>query len=186
MGNAVAMPPISMADYLQAEESGPIRHEYAAGHLFAMAGGSKRHARISLNVAKALDTAASDEGCATYVADMRVRVSEVVYYPDVMVVCENDAPTHYTEVPCLIAEVLSESTERIDRGEKLYNYRQIGTLLNYLLIAQDRVQVDLYRRKESAWLLETYVNLDDEIALDCPGCSLLLKHIYQQVEFEKP
>ncbi len=106
----------------------------------------------------------------------------MLYYPDVVVGCESaDDHKFYLTQPRLIAEVLSESTERIDRGEKLYNYRQITTLKNYLLIAQDRIHIDLYRRRGESWLHESYVRAKDVIDLDCPALAVRVSEIYDRV-----
>ena len=115
---------------------------------------------------------------------MRVKIDQVIYYPDVMVACAAaDRDPYMKSAPCLIVEVLSAGTERIDRGEKLYNYRQIAELEAYVLISQNEVRVDLYRRSGAQWLFESYAALSDQIDLECPKTSLNLAEIYERIEF---
>jgi Uma2 family endonuclease len=178
---------LSIAEYLAMEECSRVKHEYAAGNVFAMAGASERHNRISLNIGALLHQATRHTDCATFISDMRLKVEEVVYYPDVMVCCEPDDRDPYMKSqPCLIVEVLSGSTERIDRGEKLYNYQRIATLQAYVLVAQDAVRVDVFRRTSNAWVFETYAALGDRIKLDCPQSTLELAEIYERIGFPNP
>ena len=149
---------ISEEDYLVGEKIASVKHEYVAGEVFAMAGASKMHATIAGNIFSALRAHLRGKPCRTYVADMKVRVktSSAYYYPDVAVTCSPrdlavDAPAYYIEAPCLIAEVLSDSTERIDRREKLLAYQQLESLNDYLLIDQDKREVEHYGRTADSW-----------------------------------
>ncbi|MFN3715830.1 MAG: Uma2 family endonuclease [Thiobacillus sp.] len=124
----------SESDYLEGESVSAIRHEYVAGEVFAMAGGSKAHNTISGNVFALLRAALRGSDCQTFIADMRVRIAtqSSYYYPDVTVTCAPgdlaaDAPNDYIASPCLIVGVLSPTTEAIDRREKMLAYRQIGS-----------------------------------------------------------
>lgn len=172
--NAVPMLQVSIEDYLSAERSSPVRHEYVSGTVFAMAGASKRHNVISLNVASALRLSRE---CMTRMADVLVRIDQAFYYPDVMVVCEPNSDAFVETSPCLIVEVLSDSTEAIDRREKLNNYRKISHLKAYVLISQHARLVEVYRRSGIGWLLETYQG-DQVIQLDCPKTGLSLDTTY--------
>lgn len=177
-------PQMSIQEYLAFEEKSTVKHEFAAGQIFAMAGASERHNRIAMNVAGHLHQATRRSECTTFVSDMRVKIDQVIYYPDVMVACEaTDTDPYLKTAPCLIVEVLSPGTERIDRGEKLYNYRQIAELQAYVLISQNVVRVDVYRRSGAQWLFESYALLSDSIALDCPETALNLADIYERIEF---
>ena len=149
---------ISEEDYLAGEKIAGIKHEYVAGEVFAMVGASKRHATIAGNIFSALRVHLRGKPCRAYVADMKVRVrtSSAYYYPDVAVTCSPrdlavDVPAYYIEAPCLIAEVLSDSTERIDRREKLLAYQQLESLNDYLLIDQDKREVEHYGRTADGW-----------------------------------
>ncbi len=177
-------PQMSIQEYLAFEEKSAIKHEYAAGQVFAMAGASERHNRIAMNLGSNLHQATRRSECTTFISDMRVKIDQVIYYPDIMVACEvSDRDPYLKTAPCLIVEVLSPSTERIDRGEKLYNYRQIAELKAYVLISQEEVRVDVYRRAGAQWLFESYSNLSDTLHLDCPKTELTLAEIYERIEF---
>ncbi|TVQ88203.1 MAG: Uma2 family endonuclease [Chromatiaceae bacterium] len=168
--------PISVADYLAGEQHSPIRHEYLAGAVRAMAGADEAHNRISLNLAFHLRAATRGQPCAVFISDMKVRIEaeERFYYPDVLLTCEPADPGALFKVsPCLIAEVLSTSTEAIDRGEKLLAYRGLAALRYYLLLAQDRPRVEVYRRTEDGgWRYE--VHEQGSLALDCGALALRL------------
>ena len=175
---------MSMPEYLAFEDKSAIKHEYAAGQIFAMAGASERHNRIAMNFASHLHQATRRSACTTFISDMRVKIDQVIYYPDIMVACEaSDRDPYLKTAPCLIVEVLSASTERIDRGEKLYNYQQIAELKAYVLISQEQVRVDVYRHADAQWLFESYSNLSDTLHLDGPKTELTLAEIYERIEF---
>ena len=148
---------LSEQDYLEGGRASPIRHEYVAGEVFARAVSNKAHNLISGNVAMLLRNAWRGSGCQTFIADMRVRIAaqSSFYYPDVVVTCApgddlaSGAPKDHIESPSLIVEVLSPSTEAIDRREKMLAYRHIENLREYVLIDQDRRWVEVYRRAGS-------------------------------------
>jgi len=175
---------MSIEAYLAFEEKSVVKHEFAAGQIFAMAGASERHNRISGNVFAHLHVACKASQCTPFISDMRVKIDQVIYYPDVLVACEaSDRDPYLKTAPCLIVEVLSLSTERIDRGEKLYKYRQIAELKAYVLISQNEVRVDVYRHSGVQWLFESYCALSDMLQLECPNTSLSLAEIYERIEF---
>jgi Uma2 family endonuclease len=184
MGRAQTELKMDLADYLIFQAQTQVKYEYAAGSVFAMAGATEKHNRISGNVFALLHAATRGSSCIPFVSDMRVRMDEVVYYPDVMVCCDSqDSDPLLKQNPCLIVEVLSDSTERIDRGEKLYNYQKIAALKAYVLIAQDRMQVEIYRRTPGkAWSFEIVTEADAVIELECPKTSLRMADIYERVD----
>ena len=146
--------PWSVAEYLAAEEHSAERHEFVGGELRALSGGSRTHSEIAGNIFAALHRSSRDAGCRIHRADMRLRVSHgkrpedgVFYYPDVFVVC-GPAPgnTLYEEDAGFVVEVLSPSTEQLDRTEKRARYLRLPSLLDYLLVHQDRRQVTWIRR----------------------------------------
>lgn len=167
-------PVISVDDYLQGEPASPVRHEYVAGQLYAMAGAGEAHNRISLNLAFHLRAATRGTPCAVFISDMKVRVSalDAFYYPDVLLACDPaDRDPQFKTAPCLIAEVLSPSTEVIDRREKLLAYRALPALRWYLLVSQDRPLVEVYRRAaDGGWRHE--VSTDGALDLECGGLAL--------------
>lgn len=135
-------------DYLAAEAVSEVKHEYLAGVVYAMSGASRQHNRIAINLVAALREALRGGPCEAYLSDVRVHLSspatgEVFYYPDVVVACDpEDNDSHQIERPCVIIEVLSESTERIDRREKRLCYQHIASLRQYVLVAQDQLCVE--------------------------------------------
>ena len=171
--------------YLKAEKYSDIRHEYVDGQVYAMAGASKRHVVITGNVFAQLRAAAKGLPCTVYQSDMKVRTAahKTYYYPDVVVGCEDDeASDYYLEKPCLIVEVLSDSTEKRDRREKLLAYINIPTLKAYLLVAQDQYEVEMfYREPTGNWWVETFSGLESTPTLPCPETSLSLAEIYEEV-----
>lgn len=185
MARQVREAQLSIAAYLDGERASEIKHEYAAGHIFAMAGASERHNRIAGNVHAHLHQATRTSDCIAFISDMRVRIDQIVYYPDLMVCCDPaDDDPYLKHSPCLVIEVLSDSTERIDRGEKLYNYRQISSLQTYVLIAQDQRRVEIYRRSNGPdWQFESYSLADDRIDLPCPPTQITLAEIYERIDF---
>ena len=175
---------MSIQEYLAFEEKSAVKHEFAAGQAFAMAGASERHNRISGNLFAHLHAVCKASQCTPYISDMRVKIDQVIYYPDVMVACDAaDRDPYLKTAPCLVVEVLSPATERIDRGEKLYNYRQIVELNAYVLISQNEIRVDVYRHSGVQWLFESYALLSDAVHLDCPKTVLSLAEIYERIEF---
>ncbi len=177
-------PYTSEADYLAAELLSQEKSEYAGGQVFAMAGTSIRHNRIALNVAIALNTKASAD-CRVSIADVKFKAKQLYYYPDVMVACGSNTDSHCETQPCLIVEVLSDSTEAIDRGEKMHNYQLVPALETYVLVSQSERRVDVYTRAGAFWRFESLVG-DAEIALSCPEMRLSLAIIYERIVFAAP
>jgi Uma2 family endonuclease len=172
---------LSLEQYLELEERATIKHEFVDGQLYAMAGASKKHIRIMLNIARYLE---SKESCEVYTSDLKVIIAEppkVTYYPDVVVVCEAEPETHSTSKPCFVVEVLSESTKRIDLTEKKTNYQRIKSLKAYMIVHQDQQFVELHRRFENdTWQSEQYTV--GNIEIPCPSTMLTIKQIYQGIE----
>ncbi|AHE96980.1 Uma2 family endonuclease [Thioalkalivibrio paradoxus] len=177
---------VSVEDYLASERDGEVRHEYVAGQVYAMTGASRRHGLIVGALVAALRRGARQRNCQLFTNDMKVYVhhagDDAFYYPDLVLTCEaDDREDYYLKHPCLIVEVLSEGTERIDRREKLLAYTAgLPSLREYLLVAQDRRQVDVYRRTESDWVHETYT--DGSFQLDSLEQDLRLESIYEDVD----
>lgn len=179
----------TVEEYLELEQTSDIRHEYFAGEVFAMAGGSKEHNIISGNVYSRLRSQLRGSSCNVFMSDMKVRINlanenqTIFYYPDVIVSCDTeDQDRYFLNYPCLIIEVLSPSTETIDRREKLLNYRSLASLKEYVLISQDEVKVEVYRQDEKRnWTIQTLINRDDKLHLDSVGLILEMTDIYEDV-----
>lgn len=147
---------IAVDDYLALDDAtADARVEYAAGHVFALAGASRRHVAITRNLMALLQAALEGRGCDAYASDLRLRVGgDLYFYPDVMVTCGERAGSDRDETtPTLLAEVLSKGTEHRDLGIKLAAYRSLPSLLAYLIVAQDtrRVEVHWREREDAPW-----------------------------------
>jgi Uma2 family endonuclease len=174
---------LSIDDYLAGEDGSDVRHEYIDGELYAMTGASDRHGLIVGNIQAALRPLVRGTGCQVFASDMKVRLrisqQEIFYYPDLVLSCDpSDRETYYRSRPCLLVEVLSESTERVDRREKLFAYQTIPSLQEYLLVAQAQREVTVYRRT-NGWAGETMTGGD--VRLDCLGWDLPLDVMYEDV-----
>jgi Uma2 family endonuclease len=175
------IPPPTVEDYLRFEEGSTIKHEYVGGQLHALAGASKRHNRIAMNISARLWTAAGDGPCHVYGSDMRLRIGDdAVYYPDVQVVCDPaDSEQMYTTSPCVVVEVLSPSTQSIDLREKLLAYRRIDSLQAYIIVYRDEMRVMRhYRDKDRAWW-DAEVWGEGRVPFPCPDVELTLADIYR-------
>ncbi len=181
---------ISEAEYLVRERAAEYRSEYRDGRMVALAGATRTHGLIATNVALALGTQTGGRGCTVIVADMRVKVAStgLYAYPDVVALCGDpafeDAREDTLLNPAVIVEVLSRSTEANDRGEKFAHYRQIDSLRQYVLIAQDRMRVERYARDEAdpeRWTLTALDTPDAVLDLRAIGCAVPLREIYDQV-----
>jgi len=176
--------PLTVAEYLDLEDASPVRHEYVDGEIHAMSGVTRRHSRIELNVAARLWAAVRGGPCRVHTSSMKLRVGDVVYYPDVMVACGAEAADErLEEAPCLVVEVLSPSTWRTDRREKAIVYKTIAALGAYLVVDQERRLVERHWRDEAgAWRRET-LEEQGTIPLPCPASlALTLDEIYEGVE----
>jgi Uma2 family endonuclease len=143
---------ISVEDYLAGEREADTRHEYVDGAVYAMVGGTARHNLIAINIVSALRAHLKDSPCRVFMSDVKVHATGAFYYPDVAVTCRPiDGNAVYLDEPVLIAEVLSESTEGRDRLEKWAAYRSLVSLHEYVLVAQDRPAVEIYRRARGGW-----------------------------------
>ena len=175
---------LSVADYLAFEECSEVKHEYINGEIYAMAGASARHNRITLNLASRLIGHLRGSPCEVFVADVKLHLKElgveIFYYPDLMVCCDpNDRDPYYRTRPCLIVEVLSPSTERIDRREKLFAYQTIPSLREYLLIDPDKRCIEIYRFGNP---VRHEIHTEGSFRLDCLDAELTVDEIYLDVE----
>jgi Uma2 family endonuclease len=176
---------LTAEEYLEFEQTAELRHEFVAGTLYAMSGPSESHHRIAGNLFAAFHAHLRGGPCNAYISDFKLRLKagqeDVFYYPDIMVACGREGMTeYYLEHPKLIIEVLSPSTEQIDRREKAQNYRQIATLQEYVLIAQKHPHVEIHRRADG-WGLTALNSLDDAAEFRSIGLSLPLRQMYEDV-----
>lgn len=158
MNAALKVEHLSVEDYLAGEELSDIRHDYISGTVYAMGGRSEEHGIITGNLCAALHGHLRGKRCRAFVADMKVRLllrgEDVFYYPDILVTCDpRDTHRYYKQFPSVLIEVMSASTERIDRREKRWSYLQLESLEEYVLVAQDKMEVTIYRRAND-WAAE--------------------------------
>jgi len=138
---------VSVEEYLEGERHSQVKHEYVHGRVYAMVGASKTHNRIALNVGYALDRHVRGGPCSVYVSDVKVRIGDIFYYPDILVTCSPaDTDPFFSTEPLLILEVLSSTTEAIDRLDKRLVYQSLSSLREYVLLSQAKREVQVYRR----------------------------------------
>jgi Uma2 family endonuclease len=188
---------LTAAEYLAIESTSEIRHEFLDGEMFAMSGGSLWHNLIKDNFARAVANRLSGGTCRVVTSDQRLKVDAtgLYTYPDVLVFCGppvmEDGVHHTLTNASLVADVLSNSTEKYDRGIKFSHYRRLDTLQEYLLIAQDRFSVEVFQRQDAgsssagsdAWLLSAAAEREAEVRLSSLGITVPLAEIYAGVEF---
>jgi Uma2 family endonuclease len=181
----------ALQTYLQMEAESDIKHEYANSNIIAMAGASRAHNLINSAVHVALVNQLGERPCEVYQGDMRVHIAtaKAYRYPDVAVVCgepqflENVTPDTLIN-PTLLVEVLSSSTLMTDKIHKLFEYRQLPSLREYVLIAQDSLHVEIYVRqadKPDAWIYSDVQGRDAHLYLPSVNCTLFLHEIYRKV-----
>lgn len=178
---------ITPETYLISEEISPIKHEYINGEIYAMAGASDTHVTIAGNLFTLLRNHVRGNGCRVYMSDMKVRLetANIFYYPDVMVTCDSRDKefSNYKQYPCLIVEVLSESTEAFDRGDKFAKYQEILSLEEYVIISQKCQRVECFRRNsDGLWLLQAY-NQGSAIYLKTINFHININALYEDVNF---
>jgi len=174
---------ISEEEYLIGEEASQIKNEFYDGEIYAMSGASKNHERISGNIYVSLYAHLHDSPCEPFASDVKVKLGNDFFYPDAMVVCDDQTDhDYYTETPTLIVEVLSKSTRRYDETIKRTAYQSIPTLQEYILIEQDFVDVEVCRKNEG-WQSKHYL-LGDEFTLDSIGLTIKVENLYQRVKIE--
>lgn len=188
MTTASHFQPITVRDYLDGERDARRKHEFVAGDIYAMAGGTVQHNRIASNATGALYAQLRGKQCQVFNSDMKVRVrlssGTRFYYPDLSVVCHpNEAGEVFQDAPVVIVEVISDSTRRTDEYEKREAYLSIDSLCAYVLVEQNSASALVYRRGDSGFDREIYEGLDAVIQLPEIDCELKLADVFEQVEF---
>lgn len=189
----------TVEEYLEMERASEVRHEYLDGEIFEMSGESLSHGRISTNLVAELRRQLRGKPCDVLSKDMKVRsgwlpsprrtMKGLFSYPDVVVVCgQPQFHDEYQDIltnPNVIIEVLSDATEKFDRGEKFRRYReQLPTLTHYVLVSQAGPYIDHFTRREGGvWVLVPVEGLEGTLRLDSIDCVLPLAEVYDRVEF---
>jgi len=175
-------------EYLALERQAEYKSEYFAGEVFAMTGASREHNLIVANIVRTLGNQLLERDCNVYPSDLRVKIqqTEKYTYPDVVLTCgeEQFEDEHRDTLlnPVVIIEVLSASTEAYDRGKKFERYQYIHSLIECVLVAQDRHRIERYvRQQEKTWMYSEFHALDDVIQLASIGCELALKDAYTKI-----
>ncbi len=181
---------LSPQEYLARERAADFRSEYYRGEMFAMAGASLAHTIIKDNFAREAGNQLKDGPCRVVTSDLRVKVSAtgLYTYPDVVIFCEDalfeDKVMDTLLNPRVVVEVLSDSTEKYDRGVKFAHYRQLPSVQEYVLIAQDRPLVERYvRQPDGSWLLTAFTERSQVLAFASISVQVALSEIYRDVQF---
>lgn len=189
-------PYMTPEEYLEWEETQELRYEYVDGVVYAkdevygMTGGTLAHNDIALNLYSALRSPIRTKGCRVNVADVKVQTAETgaFFYPDVLISCDprDKIATKFVRFPCLIAEILSPSTESYDRVAKFAQYRRLESLREYVLISSEKVSVDIFRLNDSQqWELTPYAAGEivqfTSVDFECP-----IELLYEDVELLPP
>jgi Uma2 family endonuclease len=189
----VALPKerLTVEEYIEFDKNSEERWEYFDGVVVSMSGGTLAHNQISANLLFGMRNNALAQGCQVLPADMRIKVPKALpyRYADIVVVC---GPPVIEKVqgldvlinPSLIIEILSESTEAYNRGQKFVSYKSIDSFREYLLVAQDRPSITHYvRQADGSWLRSDVEGLDTEIELVTISCKMSLREKYALVDF---
>ncbi|AFY44689.1 Uma2 family endonuclease [Nostoc sp. PCC 7107] len=180
---------ISPAEYLQMEETSSIKHEYIDGYTYKLDGSIDSHVTIAGNIGVLLRNKLRGSRYRVYILAMKARIESLnrYYYPDVMVTCDSrDQETHgHKRFPCLIVEVLSNSTEAFDRGDKFADYQTIESLKEYVLINTKRQRVECFRLNDDGfWVLQTYTSQEQSFRLKSVNFEGKMAELYEDVVFE--
>ena len=180
----------SFEEYLAYEIESEIKHEYIDGEIYAMAGSTENHSLIMMNTTTEINLQLRDTLCRLHSSKMKIKISETKYvYPDFSAVCSKpifDDDKHMILTnPVLVAEILSPSTEKYDRGLKSTFYRNLPTLKQYLIIEQSRIHIELLTRQEGGWFVQDFDQFDVAIPLDAIGVQLPVSEVYRGIEFNE-
>ena len=176
--------------YLEMERDSETKHEYVRGHIYGMAGGSRFHDSIGVNVVSELRFQLKGHPCEAHGTDLKVYspTTHQCSYPDVSVVCGE--PRFHDKIkdtllnPVVMVEVLSPSTSKFDQGDKFHNYCGIESFREYVLIWQDRPRVEhRLRQADDTWLLTILTDLSETLHLISMDCAIPLAEIYDRVTF---
>jgi Uma2 family endonuclease len=180
---------LTVTDYLEWENTQEARHEFWRGEVFAMVGARRVHGLIAGNLFAALKAGLKGTPSRAFIEGQKVQVaSDAIFYPDVFVTCDpQDLKTEILfQHPKLIVEVLSDSTQAHDRGLKFAAYRQLPSLLEYVLVDPDTRRVEVFRRNER----DNFELLDQtgapELVLDCVGLRLAMSEVFDGVSEPAP
>lgn len=174
---------MSWEEYLAFEEQSPYRHEYINGAVYAMSGGSLAHNRIAQQLVVAFRSHLRGGPCEPFFLEAKLEIragrDRIMYYPDAMVSCRpEDRTEQIVRNPKLVIEILSKSTQHIDRREKAMIYQRVDAIEEYVLIAQNQPRIVVHRRAED-WRPMLYSGLEAQVAFRSIGLQMSLAQIYE-------
>jgi Uma2 family endonuclease len=174
-------------EYLEIERISPIKHEYIQGTMVAMAGASKAHVIITGNLSALLVNHLKGTGCIPYGTDMKVRLTDlgIFYYPDLAVTCDAldlSSNEDFIRYPKLIIEILSDSTEAFDRGDKFADYKTIPTLEEYVLISQKQILIERYQRAAGNLWVPSIYQVGDIVEFSSINFHTPIAALYENME----
>ena len=184
MGILDSQKQITVDEYIEGEWTSEIRHEYIGGQVFAMSGGSEAHNSLCLTLASAIRQHLRGKPCKVFMTDMKLRLNiaedDIFYYPDVLVTCDpSDSEKYFKTKPVLIIEVLSPSTERLDRREKFLSYIALPSLQEYVLVNQESMHVTVFCQA-NGWKPE-HLSSGDALRLPSIDFEQAIAEIYEDV-----
>lgn len=175
---------LTYSEYLAEEARSDVRHAFADGELFAMAGGTRVHAYVQTRWSALLVGVLAGKRCVPYGADLRIYLPHLgeACYADTLVVCgrfvSDPVDPDATVNPTVVCEVLSPSTEAYDRGRKFEKYADLNSLQEYVLLAQDRPWIEVFRREpDGVWSLRRY-GAGATVALDSLAVGIAVDDVY--------
>ena len=180
---------LTVEEYLAWEETNFEKHEYIDGEVRCMAGATKSHNRIMMNLAITIGRQLDDSPCYLLSSEMKVKSRSTRYlYPDLSAVCGEGAVEHENEMvlldPVLVIEVTSPSSLRYDRGEKREFYFDVPSIQAYLIVDQHRVYAELCTRVEGGWQTHSFTSADEVVPLGVLNCDLPLSQVYRGISFD--
>lgn len=181
---------IAEEDYLTAERQQQDKHEWYHGECFSMAGGTSWHNILASRILAELVRHIDGKRCTPYMADLRLLIEahQHYVYPDVMVICNEAAylSDDMAEDAEIIVEVLSAGTESYDRGQKFLHYQSVHSLREYVLVSQEVMQVEIYRkRQDGKWEYERLTRPEDVLLFEIVGCTVTLEMLYRGIALKK-
>jgi Uma2 family endonuclease len=179
---------VSIEDYLAAELTSTVKHEYLGGVIYAMTGARNAHNVVAGNIFACLHARLRRQVCRPYNSDTKIRIRLTThtrfYYPDTSVICRPNPQTDsFQDEPAVIFEVLSRRTRRLDEGEKKDAYLAIPSLSVYALVEQESAAIVVYRRTENGFARDVFEGLDATVPLAEIGAALPLSEVYEGVDF---
>jgi Uma2 family endonuclease len=176
-------------EYFSWEEKQLERHELIDGRVYAMSGGTQNHSAIKLNVGSLIRSHLRGNPCRVFNSDLKVNILNTpnYTYPDLSVTCDGRDRENalYITYPCLIVEVLSDSTEAYDRGKKFEKYRRNPNLVDYVLVSSDEIAIDIYHKNDGGeWVILSYRE-GERVEFKSIHLSLPIEQLYEEIIFDR-